>query len=76
VRLLTGQPQRDADGGGEELQTAILKPFDDIGRAMEVVNKFRDAPVGRIPSECPTEAAELLVGPVLATFAERYPMWS
>src|SRR6266702_2440691 len=58
---------------GEELQTAILKPFDDIGRAMEVVNKFRDAPAGRIRLSVPTEAAELLVGPVLATFAERYP---
>jgi DNA-binding transcriptional LysR family regulator len=29
---------------GEELQASILKPFDDIGRAVEVVNKFRDAP--------------------------------
>src|SRR5258706_4348316 len=58
---------------GEELQTAILKPFDDIGQAVEVVNKFRDAPVGRIRLSVPTEAAELLVGPVLATFAERYP---
>jgi len=58
---------------GEELQTAILKPFDDIGHAVEVVNKFRDAPVGRIRLSVPTEAAELLVGPVLATFTERYP---
>src|SRR6267142_5650605 len=58
---------------GEELQASILKPFDDIGRAVEVVNKFRDAPVGRIRLSVPTEAAELLVGPVLATFAERYP---
>src|SRR5882672_3811269 len=47
---------------GEELQTAILKPFDDIGNAVEVVNKFRDAPVGRIRLSVPTEAAELLVG--------------
>jgi DNA-binding transcriptional LysR family regulator len=58
---------------GEELQTAILEPFDDIRRAVEVVNKFRDAPAGRIRLSVPTEAAELLVGPVLAAFAERYP---
>lgn len=58
---------------GEELQAAILGPFDEIGRAVEVLNRFRDAPIGRIRLSVPTEAAELLVGPVLATFAERYP---
>src|SRR4051794_30895734 len=58
---------------GEELQAAILDPFERIGRAVEVVNRFRDAPVGRVRLSVPTEAAELLVGPVLAAFAERYP---
>ena len=58
---------------GEELQAAILDPFDRISRAVEVVNRFRDAPVGRVRLSVPTEAAELLVAPVLAPFAERYP---
>jgi DNA-binding transcriptional LysR family regulator len=58
---------------GVELQATILEPFDEIGRAVEVLNRFRDAPVGRIRLSVPTEAAELLVGPVLAPFAERCP---
>jgi DNA-binding transcriptional LysR family regulator len=58
---------------GEELQAAILQPYDEIGRAIDVLNRFRDAPVGRVRLSVPTEAADLLVGPVLAEFSERYP---
>ena len=58
---------------GEALQTAILEPFDEIGRAVDVLNRFRDAPMGRIRLSVPTEAANFLVGPVMATFLERYP---
>jgi DNA-binding transcriptional LysR family regulator len=58
---------------GEELRDAILEPYSEIGRAIDVLNRFRDAPAGRVRLNVPTEAAELLVGPVLATFAERYP---
>ncbi|HEY0522747.1 MAG TPA: LysR family transcriptional regulator, partial [Stellaceae bacterium] len=58
---------------GEELRAAILTPFDEIGRAVDVLNRFRDAPVGRIRLSVPTEAAEFLVGPVMGAFLERYP---
>ncbi|CAN7649854.1 LysR family transcriptional regulator [Phenylobacterium sp. LjRoot225] len=58
---------------GEALQTSILQPFEEIGRAVDVLNRFRDAPMGRVRLSVPTEAAEYLVGPVLATFLERYP---
>ncbi|WP_068875900.1 MULTISPECIES: LysR family transcriptional regulator [unclassified Phenylobacterium] len=58
---------------GEKLRDAILAPYEDIGRAVDVLNRFRDSPIGRIRLSVPTEAAELLVGPVLATFVERYP---
>jgi DNA-binding transcriptional LysR family regulator len=58
---------------GEALRAAILEPFDEIGRAVDVLNRFRDAPMGRIRLSVPTEAAEFLVGPVMATFLERYP---
>ena len=58
---------------GEELRAAILSPFDEIGRAMEVLNRFRDGPVGRVRLSVPTEAADFLVGPALPTFLERYP---
>jgi DNA-binding transcriptional LysR family regulator len=58
---------------GEALRTAILDPFDQIGRAVDVLNRFRDAPMGRIRLSVPTEAAEFLVGPVMASFLDRYP---
>jgi DNA-binding transcriptional LysR family regulator len=38
-----------------------------------VLNRFRDAPMGRVRLSVPTEAAEFLVGPVMATFLDRYP---
>jgi DNA-binding transcriptional LysR family regulator len=58
---------------GEALRMAILEPFEDIGRALDVLNRFRDAPMGRVRLSVPTEAAEYLVGPIMATFLERYP---
>ena len=38
-----------------------------------MINRFRDTPIGRIRLSVPTKAAEVLVGPVLATFVERFP---
>jgi DNA-binding transcriptional LysR family regulator len=58
---------------GEALQAAILQPFDEIGRAVDVVNRFRDAPMGRVRLSVPTEAADFLVAPVLPSFLQRYP---
>jgi DNA-binding transcriptional LysR family regulator len=58
---------------GEALQSAILRPFEDIGRAVDVLNRFRDEPMGRVRLSVPTEAAEFLVAPVLPIFLERYP---
>ena len=47
---------------GEELRGAISGPFEEIGHAVDVINRFRDTPIGRIRLSVPTEAAELLVG--------------
>jgi DNA-binding transcriptional LysR family regulator len=58
---------------GEALQSAILQPFDEIGRAVEVLNRFRDAPMGRVRLSVPSAAAEVLVAPVMATFLDHYP---
>lgn len=58
---------------GEALQTAILQPFEDIGKAVDVLNQFRDAPMGRVRLSVPTEAADFLIAPVVATFLDRYP---
>ena len=58
---------------GEELQTAISQPFDVIDQAVDRLNRFRDAPTGRIRVNVPSDAAGLLLGPVLPTFVERFP---
>jgi DNA-binding transcriptional LysR family regulator len=58
---------------GEALHTAVVGPFEEIGRAVDVVNQFRDAPMGRVKLSVPSEAAAFLIGPVMATFLERYP---
>jgi DNA-binding transcriptional LysR family regulator len=58
---------------GEALHAAVVEPFEQIGRAVDVLNQFRDAPMGRIKLSVPTEAAVFLMGPIMATFLERYP---
>jgi DNA-binding transcriptional LysR family regulator len=58
---------------GEDLRTTILEPFGQITQALDVLNRYRDAPSGRIRLSVPTEAAEFVVGPVLPAFLERYP---
>lgn len=58
---------------GEALRTAISEPFEDISRAVDLLNRFRDKPMGRVRLSVPTEAAQFLVAPVMATFLQRYP---
>ncbi len=58
---------------GEELHAAISGPFDAIGEAVEGLNRFRDAPAGRIRLNVVGDAGPLLLGPVLPVFIERFP---
>lgn len=58
---------------GEELQAAILGPFDAIDTAAEGLNRYRDDPAGRIRLNVPEHASTLLLAPVLPAFTERYP---
>lgn len=58
---------------GEALQAAIAQPFEHIGQALDVVNRFRDAPLGRVRLSVPNDAADHLIAPVMAAFVERYP---
>ena len=58
---------------GEELRGEISAPFESIGQAVERLNRFRDAPAGRVRINVPGDAAVLLLGPVLPTFVDRYP---
>lgn len=58
---------------GESLITAIGEPFQVIDTAMEALNRFRDAPAGRIRLNVAVEAANLLLAPVIPEFMDRYP---
>ncbi|WP_246327103.1 LysR family transcriptional regulator [Burkholderia guangdongensis] len=58
---------------GDALAAAIGMPFEAIDTALETLNRFRDAPTGRIRINVAVEAATLLLGPILPTFVERYP---
>ncbi len=74
VRLLNRTSRSVAlSAAGEALQAAITEPFKQIAQALEIVNRFRDAPLGRVRLSVPNDAADHLVAPVLATFVERYP---
>lgn len=58
---------------GEALCAIIEEPFDVIGQAAENLNRFRDAPAGRVRINILEDAAELLLGPAMPIFVERYP---
>jgi DNA-binding transcriptional LysR family regulator len=58
---------------GEELRTAIAAHFDAIGNAVDILNRYRDDPAGRIRLNVLEHAATLLLGPALPSFVERYP---
>ncbi|TCM12732.1 LysR family transcriptional regulator [Novosphingobium sp. PhB165] len=58
---------------GAELQAAISGPFEAIAQAADILNRYRDAPTGRIRLNVPTDAALLLLAPVLPVFVDRYP---
>src|SRR3954464_9693846 len=46
---------------GEALQAAIEAPFNQIGQAVDVVNLYREAPMGRVRLSVPNDAADHLV---------------
>ncbi|MEX6664797.1 LysR family transcriptional regulator [Pseudomonas sp. W2-17] len=58
---------------GERLHQVISAPMQEIDDAMEILNRFRDEPTGRIRLNILSDAADLLLGPVLPIFTERYP---
>ncbi|MBT2245618.1 LysR family transcriptional regulator [Sphingobium sp. BHU LFT2] len=58
---------------GEDLRAAIEGPLESIGDAAENLNRYRDAPTGRIRINVLEDAAALLLEPVMPHFVERYP---
>ncbi|MGY4495290.1 LysR family transcriptional regulator [Pseudomonas sp. TE3610] len=58
---------------GEALHGMIGAPIEEIGQAMAALERLRDEPGGRIRLNLLGDAAELLLGPVLPVFNDRYP---
>lgn len=58
---------------GTALRDAVTEPFARIDQAVDDLNRYRDAPTGRIRLNVLADAASLLLAPVLPVFAERYP---
>ncbi len=74
VRLLNRTTRNvTLTAAGQELLELIKEPIDRIDQAMDVINRYRDAPAGRIRLNVFSDAALLLLAPVLPLFGERYP---
>lgn len=58
---------------GEALRGGIATPFEEIGAAVEVLNRFRDTPAGRFRLSVSEDAAAHLLAPVLPAFVAAYP---
>ncbi|SAK85326.1 LysR family transcriptional regulator [Caballeronia catudaia] len=60
-------------GAGDALAATVETPFEAIDVALETLNRFRDAPAGRIRLNVAVEASTLLLAPIVPEFVERYP---
>jgi len=58
---------------GERLLARLRPALDDIGSALREAGDFRERPAGRLRINMARTAAELLVTPKLASFANAYP---
>jgi DNA-binding transcriptional LysR family regulator len=58
---------------GEELLAMIEGPFQVIGQAAENLDRYRDAPAGRVRINVLEDAMSLLLEPVMPVFVDRYP---
>jgi DNA-binding transcriptional LysR family regulator len=58
---------------GEELRAMIEGPLAAIGEAARHLERYRDAPAGRVRINVLENAVPLLLDPVLPVFVDRYP---
>lgn len=58
---------------GEEVRAMIEGPLEAIGQAAENLDRFRDAPAGRVRINVLEDAVQLLLDPVMPIFVDRYP---
>jgi len=58
---------------GEALFAEIGESFDRIDQSIDVLNRFRGTPAGRIRLNVPDQAATHLIAPVMPALLDRYP---
>jgi DNA-binding transcriptional LysR family regulator len=58
---------------GEDLFAAIAGPLEQVAEASENLNRYRDAPAGRVRINVLEDAVSLLLEPVMPIFVDRYP---
>jgi DNA-binding transcriptional LysR family regulator len=58
---------------GEELRATIEAPMQVIAAAGETLDRYRNAPAGRVRINVLEDAVELLLKPVMPIFVDRYP---
>lgn len=74
VRLLNRTTRNvTLTAAGQELLDLIHEPIDRIDQGMDLLNRYRDEPTGKIRLNVFSDAALLLLAPVLPLFGERYP---
>ncbi|KHK92550.1 LysR family transcriptional regulator [Novosphingobium malaysiense] len=74
VRLLNRTTRSvSLTAAGEDLCAMIEGPLDRIAEASESLNRFRDAPAGRVRINVLEDAVPLLLDPVMPLFVDRYP---
>lgn len=74
VRLLNRTTRNvTLTAAGAELRASIEGPLQIVGEAAENLNRFRDAPMGRVRINILEDAVPLLLDPVMPIFVDRYP---
>ncbi len=58
---------------GEELLKKLEAGFGEIGAGVEALNRYRSSPAGRLRINVLSDAARLLLGPVIAEYSAQHP---
>ena len=58
---------------GRELLSHVTSGLSEITNGLEALNRFRDRPAGQLRLNVPTDAARLVLAPVMARYAALYP---
>ncbi|WP_199555285.1 LysR family transcriptional regulator [Sandaracinobacteroides hominis] len=58
---------------GEELRATIEDPMQVIATAGDALDRYRDAPAGRVRLNVLEDAVDLILKPVMPVFVDRYP---